>query len=85
VPVGVPYGTDPERVLAVLLAAARGDARLLAEPPPEAVFKGFGASSLDFVVRGWTDQGVEVRASMTSDLGVALHHALATAGIGRTP
>lgn len=81
VPVGVAYGTDPERVLALLLEAARGDARLLATPAPQALFKGFGESSLDFVLRAWTDLSVEERVRLTSDLAVAVHRTLGAAAI----
>ena len=40
VPVGVAYGTDPERVLALLLDAARADPRLLADPSPRRSSRG---------------------------------------------
>jgi len=76
--VGVAYGTDPERVLALLLDVARSNDRLLAEPAPQALFKGFGDSSLDFVLRAWTDDDYEPR---TSDLACAVHRSLSEAGI----
>jgi potassium efflux system protein len=78
VPVGVAYGTDPERVIALLLDVVRSNGRLLAAPAPEALFKGFGATSLDFVVRAWTDNDYEAR---TSELALAVHHSLREAGI----
>ena len=78
VPVGVAYGTDPERVIALLLAVARSTEQLLAEPEPQVIFKGFGESSLDFVVRAWTDDDYEPR---TSALALAVHRGLAEAGI----
>jgi small-conductance mechanosensitive channel len=81
VPVGVAYGTDPERVIALLLDAARSTARLLSEPAPEALFKGFGDDSLDFVVRAWTDEGYDQTLSLTSSLGLAIHRRLREAGI----
>jgi small-conductance mechanosensitive channel len=81
VPVGVAYGTDPERVVALLLDAVRSDDQLLTEPAPQALFKGFGDSSLDFVVRAWTDQGYDNAMSLTSRLGIAVHRTLYEAGI----
>ena len=81
VPVGVAYGTDPERVLALLVDAARADPRLLADPPPQAIFTGFGESSLDFVLRAWTDQGIEEKLKLASDLALAVHRALDAAEI----
>jgi small-conductance mechanosensitive channel len=81
VPVGVAYGTDLDRVVAVLLDATRSNDRFLANPPPQALFKGFGDSSLDFVVRAWTDQGYDQSLSLTSELGLAVHRSLRDAGI----
>mgnify|MGYP001396179037 CR=1 FL=1 len=76
--VGVAYGTDPERVVALLLDVARSNDRLLSEPAPQALFKGFGESSLDFVLRAWTDDEYEPR---TSELALAVHRSLSEAGI----
>jgi small-conductance mechanosensitive channel len=80
VEVGVRYGTDPERVLALLLEIAEANDRILERPEPTALFLGFGASSLDFRLRAWTahmDSWVQIR----SDLTVAVNRALAEAGI----
>lgn len=76
--VSVAYGIDPERVIALLLDVARSNDRLLAEPAPQALFKGFGKSSLDFVLRAWTDQDYEPR---TSALALAVHRSICEAGI----
>lgn len=81
VPVGVAYGTDPERVIALLLEAVRSNDQLLADPAPQALFKGFGESSLDFVVRAWIDQGYEQKLALTSELTLAVHRSLREAGI----
>jgi potassium efflux system protein len=81
VPVGVAYGTDPERVVALLLEVTRSIDRVLAEPPPQALFKGFGDSSLDFLVRVWTDEGYERMAALTSEVALAVHRSLDNAGI----
>jgi small-conductance mechanosensitive channel len=78
VPVGVAYGTDPDRVIALLLDVARSNDRMLADPAPQALFKGFGESSLDFVLRAWTDDEYEPR---TSELALAVHRSLCEAEI----
>src|SRR5262249_55019901 len=51
--VGVAYGTDPEKVIALLLEAAGDHPEALADPAPAAYFIGFGDSSLDFVLQVW--------------------------------
>jgi small-conductance mechanosensitive channel len=81
VSVGVAYGTDPDRVVTLLRDAVLSDGRVLREPPALVLFKGFGESSLDFVVRAWTDGGYELAASLTSDVGLAIHRTLSEAGI----
>ena len=81
VAVGVAYGSDPEGVLEVLLEAARSVDALIADPPPQALFKGFGESSLDFVLRAWTDEGFERMLPFTSALALAVHARLRDAGV----
>jgi len=81
VPVGVAYGTDPERVVALLLDVARSNAHVLADPAPQALFKGFGESSLDFVLRAWTDAEYERTSALTSELALAMHGSLCEARI----
>lgn len=80
VQVGVAYGTDPERVLALLRDATKTIPGVLAVPEPTAIFRGFGASSLDFSALFWTadfDRWTIVR----SDATVKINQALADAGI----
>ena len=79
-PVGVAYGTDPERVLQILTDVARNHPDVASSPEPNALFRGFGDSSLDFELRAWTpdfDNGLRV----LSDLAVATTRAFAEAGI----
>ncbi|MGD0674522.1 MAG: mechanosensitive ion channel domain-containing protein [Polyangiaceae bacterium] len=53
--VGVAYGTETARVKDALLAVARAEPALLAEPAPEVRFDNFGESSLDFSLLVWID------------------------------
>jgi potassium efflux system protein len=79
-PVGVAYGTDPERVLEILVGVGREHPDLLEEPPVVALFRGFGESSLDFELRGWTEN-YDSRLRILSDLAVATNRAFREAGI----
>jgi small-conductance mechanosensitive channel len=79
IPVGVAYGTDPGRVLELLVEAAGTVPLALAEPAPYALFTGFGDSSLDFELRAWClfDDSLSTQTA----LRVAIVRALAEAGI----
>jgi potassium-dependent mechanosensitive channel len=78
-PVGVAYGTRPQRVLELLEGVARAHPEVLASPEPEVLFRGFGDSSLDFELRIWTHGHLVFRVQ--SDLAVAIYDALEQAGI----
>lgn len=51
VTVGVAYGSDVEKVKAILLECATNHKRVLKKPEPYVLFQNFGASSLDFELR----------------------------------
>jgi small-conductance mechanosensitive channel len=75
IPVGVAYGSDPQKVMAVLLEVAKADDRLLADPEPYVLFMGFGESSLDFELRAWTiefDSFLRVRSGLCTAVEAAL-------------
>lgn len=78
VTVGVAYGLDPETVLALLPSAATAHPDVLKDPEPIALFLGFGASSLDFSLRCWTNASAP---NIQSDIGVAVNRTLVEAGI----
>lgn len=80
VDVGVAYGTDPQRVVALLGEVARANAGVLPEPEPAVLFLGFGDSALDFQLRAWTARFEEWQTTR-SELTLAVHAAFKDAGI----
>jgi potassium efflux system protein len=79
IPVGVAYGTDPERMLSLLIDVASSHPGVIQSPKPEAYFLGFGDSALNFEVRCWTYQEDWFR--LKSDAAVSLMRALREANI----
>ena len=80
-PVGVAYGTDPAKCVELLLAVARAHAEVVAEPPPQALFLGFGESSLSFSLRVWTDSDYDRTQAIRSEIAIAVQRSLHDAGI----
>jgi potassium efflux system protein len=71
VKVGVAYGTDTARAQQLLLDCAQRCRTVLRDPPPNTVFHGFGASSLDLELRvfiasmdDWVDAMNEVHRAV---------------------
>jgi len=79
IPVGVAYGTDPERVLSLLIEVAAAHSGVTKNPKPEGYFLGFGDSALNFELRFWTYQEDWFR--LKSDVAVGLTKALREANI----
>jgi small-conductance mechanosensitive channel len=79
IPVGVAYGTDPARVIELLLEAARKHPEVSDRPEPQVLFREFGDSALEFSLRIWTATDSYLR--ITSELRVSLVQVLAEAGI----
>ncbi|MCM2313158.1 MAG: mechanosensitive ion channel [Steroidobacteraceae bacterium] len=78
--VGVAYGTDPRRVLGLLKDVTVGTEGIATEPAPTVLFVGFGASSLDFAIRAWTNNFGDWVATR-SNLTVRVYDALLAEGI----
>ena len=74
--VGVAYGSDVQAVQRVLLEALRGNADVLAEPPPGVYFLSFGDSALNFELRAFVD-AFDKRLRVLHEIHVAVERALA--------
>ena len=68
-PVGVSYSSVPEDVIKVLEDVARAHPQVLSDPEPVALFTGYGDSSINFELRGWTaefDDWPRVRSALAT-------------------
>lgn len=81
IPLGVSYGSDPEKVRGVLLEVARANPDVLASPSPDVILTGFGDNSLDFELRVWTVKQVQTPMILRSDLYFAIFRAFRQHGI----
>ena len=81
VPLGVSYGSDPERVREVLLEVAGNHPDVLKDPEPEILFAGFGDSSLNFELRVWTIARVKTPLPLSSELYFSIFRAFKENGI----
>lgn len=72
--VGVAYGSDVQRVQALLQKLAADNPHVLPDPPPMATFEGFGDSALTFVLRCYLAT-LEHRLAVTHDLHAGIHDA----------
>lgn len=71
VPVGVGYDSDPARVRDLLLEIANDHPLILAYPQPHIIFSDFGASTLDFELRGFIadcTNGLQVRSDLRFEI-----------------
>lgn len=79
VDIGVAYGTEPEKVMAILIDAAKSVEGVLADPEPSAALVEFGASSVNYKVFSWAQSGDWL--AVTGATRVAVYNALNEAGI----
>ncbi len=53
VPIGVSYNSDPHQCIKLILEAIKSVPRVLQDPPPNCLLRGFGDSSIDLELRIW--------------------------------
>jgi small-conductance mechanosensitive channel len=78
--IGVQYGSDPDRIIALLREVGSGHPKVLKEPPPNALFLSHGESSLDFQLLAWAS--FDDFASVRSELTIAMNKRLTEEKIG---
>jgi small-conductance mechanosensitive channel len=67
-PIGIDYGADVDKAMALIVEAAKAAPRTLSEPAPKCLFVGFGESSIDLEVRFWIDDPENGVAAAASDV-----------------
>lgn len=67
-PVQVAYGSDLNKVRAILLEAAAKHPRVLSEPPSRALLMGFGDNGINMELRVWIDDPSAGTAVLKSDI-----------------
>jgi small-conductance mechanosensitive channel len=80
-PIGVACESDPREVEKALLEAAAASEKVLREPAPSVLFRGFGESTLDFELTCWTAVMLHRRGSLASEINYAIYDALKSRGI----
>ena len=78
--VGVAPGSDPEQVMRLLVESAGDVPEIMTDPPPRAVFRGFGDGSLNFTLLAWVPT-LDVGLQAQNALRVAILRKLESAGI----
>lgn len=71
-PVGVAYGSDIDRVRAILLDVAQNEPLTCVDPEPRVRFRQFGNSSLDFELLCWISQPV-LKGQLVDNLNCAIY------------
>jgi potassium efflux system protein len=80
VPVGVAYGSDVQKAMSLMDAAARENEHVLAEPNPSIIFEAFGDNSLNLVLRCFVG-AQDVRMTTITQLHEAINEKFNAAGI----
>ena len=83
IPVGVAYGSDTQKVKAILEQVAADHPRVVNDgsaPKPKVLFRGFGESSLDFELRCFIND-IDERLQVVSDLNFAIDAAFRENGV----
>jgi small-conductance mechanosensitive channel len=81
IPIGVAYGSDVKKVVQALMDAADEVPEMLKQPKPQVRLTGFGDSSLNFELLGWTRELLTRRGFFISRVNYAIHDALEKHGI----
>ena len=68
IPVGISYKSDVRLAMDLCRRAPAGIARVLEDPAPQCLLRGFGESSVDLEIRIWIDDPTEGRSNVISEI-----------------
>jgi small-conductance mechanosensitive channel len=75
-PFGVAYGTNVEKLRAILLEVAGQNPDILKQPEPELLFVGYGDSAINFELAVWSTLTLDKPLRFKSNLYYAMHKKL---------
>jgi small-conductance mechanosensitive channel len=81
IPIGIAYGSDIEKVRAVLIAAGKENPHTLSDPAPSVFLEKFGENSIEFELVVWSSEMSYRPRRYRSDLNFAIEKNLREAGI----
>jgi len=81
IPVGVSYNSDPESVRRILTDVSVAHRGVLKNPKPEVLLDEFGDSSLNFILRIWTQDYTARPRNLRSELNYEIFKQLKSHGI----
>lgn len=81
VPVQVSYQSDLDRAMEIMRQAALKQSRVLADPPPTAYLKSFGADGIDLELGIWIEDPEAGQLGLTSDINREIWREFQKAGI----
>jgi len=68
IPVGIHYQSDVRLAIQQCIEAAAMNPRILKEPPPQCLLRGFGDSSVDMEIRAWINDPQNGLANVESEI-----------------
>jgi len=80
IPVGVAYGSDVQKAMALMAEAAEENERVLSDPMPFVTFEGFGDNALALNLRAYIGS-LDYRVTTISELHEAINQKMNEAGI----
>ncbi|GAB3241947.1 mechanosensitive ion channel family protein [Chitinimonas naiadis] len=81
IPIQVAYDTDLEAASALLASLVQGEVRILAEPVPAVLVKGFGESGIDMELAFWICDPDQGSATLRSQINMKIWRAFKEQGI----